>query len=61
MEFGFITGFGALKPMRIYDMEERDEYVPERYSDISSLDYASEWHIEDREILVMVSERDEVD
>ncbi|KAF1076138.1 hypothetical protein MKMG_01572 [Methanogenium sp. MK-MG] len=62
MEFMRISGFEYLKPMREYDLEERDELVCSSVSDVYCLNYESSWHVSDHdEIRVMVSERDEAD
>ncbi len=57
-----ITGFGCLKPMGEYDLEERDELVSYSYSGVHGLDYESSWHVTGHDdIRIMVSERDEAD
>jgi|AntAceMinimDraft_17_1070374.scaffolds.fasta_scaffold03545_7 hypothetical protein len=62
MEFMGITGIECLKPMREYDLEERDELVCSSVSDVYCLDYESSWHVSGHDdIRVMVSERDEAD
>jgi hypothetical protein len=51
----------VLKPMEMYDMEERDEISLDIGEKPFSIDYQAYMNIEDTSLLSMMYERDELD
>jgi hypothetical protein len=51
----------VLKPMEIYDMEERDEIPLDIREKPFTFDYQAHMNIEDNTLLSMMYERDELD
>jgi hypothetical protein len=51
----------VLKPMEIYDMEERDEIPLDIREKPFTFDYQAHMNIEDTALLSMMYERDELD